>query len=126
MDVELDPGSPVPMYQQIRDQVVEGMARGSLRPDDPLVSVRTLSVAFGINPATVVRAYDLLRDEGYIHTSRRSGSVVVRGPSATQRPERLAPWRARLTTVLAEARADGMSNEQILHECVTVTTGFVL
>ena len=68
MDIALDPNSPVPLFRQIRDQVVEGIATGELAPGDPLVSVRALAGAFAINPATVAKAYSLLRQDGFVTT----------------------------------------------------------
>ncbi len=124
MDIEIDPLSDVPIYQQIRDRIVEGIARGEVHAGESLASVRALSAAFGINPATVVKAYDLLRRDGMVVTNRRSGSVIARDSRSAVRPEVLPEWRARLTTVLAEARANGLTAAQIDHECREVLDEF--
>lgn len=67
----------VPIYQQIRDRIVEAIGRGGLRRGDALASVRQLAGAFAINPATVAKAYDLLRAEGLVATNAKSGSFVA-------------------------------------------------
>jgi len=125
MDIELDPMSPVPIYQQIRDRIVEGIAYGELTTGTTLASVRALSSAFGVNPATVVKAYDLLRRDGFVHTNRRSGSVIARDVTSPPREDVIEDWRARLLPVLAEARANGMSPSRIVAECDSVAQGFV-
>ena len=81
MQIELDPISDVPIYQQLRDRIVEAIASGRLAPGQQLSPVRRLAVSFGINVATVGKAYDALRHEGLIRTTAKSGSVVARGPA---------------------------------------------
>ncbi|TWP36919.1 GntR family transcriptional regulator [Leekyejoonella antrihumi] len=124
MDIELDPLSPVPIYQQIRDRIVEGIARGQLRDGSLLASVRELSAAFAINPATVVKAYDLLRRDGFVRTSRRSGSVIARDGGSEVREETFTDWQGRMLTLLAEARANGFDADRILSECRGLLDGF--
>ncbi len=116
-DIVIDPISAVPIYQQIRDRVVELIASGRLREGDALASVRRMSAAFGINPATVVKAYDTLRADGFVRTNRRSGTVVARDPSYDSSVVDLTQWRARLHTLLAEAHAQGLPIAVVLQEC---------
>ncbi len=114
MQIEIDPRSEVPLYQQLRDRVVEAIADGSLPEGTALASVRELAAAFGINLATVAKGYDLLRQEGLVRTNRRSGSVVARdaasGPAA---PGFADAWTPRLRTLLAEAVAQGMTDAEV-------------
>lgn len=114
MQVEIDPASEVPLYQQLRDRIVEGIADGTLATDAPLASVRQVAIAFGINVATVSKGYDLLRAEGLIRTNRKSGSVVARGPeSGPPAPTFAGEWMGRLRTLLAEAVDQGMPDAGI-------------
>jgi GntR family transcriptional regulator len=114
MQIDIDPDSEVPLSQQLRDRIVEGIASGALNAGDPLASVRQLAVDFGINVATVSRGYELLRGEGLVRTNRRSGSVVARGPeSGPPAPGFPAEWSGRLRTLLAEATAQGMSADEV-------------
>ncbi|WP_251230926.1 GntR family transcriptional regulator [Adlercreutzia aquisgranensis] len=68
--------SEKPLYQQLRDQIVEGIAVGELLPGEKLPSVRSLATDLGINLHTVNKAYAVLRDEGYVAMRGRSGAVV--------------------------------------------------
>jgi GntR family transcriptional regulator len=114
MPIEIDPGSEVPIYQQLRDRVVEAIASGELSEGTALASVRQLAGAFGINIATVGKGYDLLRQEGLVRTNRRSGSVVARdatsGPPAADFADH---WTPRLRTLVAEAIAQGMDDAAV-------------
>ena len=64
MLLQLDFNSERPIYQQIRDQIVVGMARGQLRPGEKLPTVRALADEAGVNMMTVSKAYQLLKQEG--------------------------------------------------------------
>lgn len=117
MNIELDPHSPIPIYQQLHDRIVEAMAAGDLVRDQSLASVRQVAVSFGINVATVAKAYDALRQQGFIHTNRKSGSVVARAPDTGTEPVFKADWQTRLTTLLAEAVAHGVPDAEVLDSC---------
>lgn len=77
MFMEVDAAAKEPLYQQIRNQVVAGIATGELTPGTQLPSVRALAADLGINLHTVNKAYAVLRDEGFIHMRGRAGAVVA-------------------------------------------------
>lgn len=74
MLLQLDFNSDTPIYQQIRDQIVLGIADGSLESGQRLPTIRALADEAGINMMTVSKAYQLLKQEGYIQTDRAAGS----------------------------------------------------
>lgn len=114
MDIIVDPYSPTPLYQQVHDQIVRGIAMGSLVRGDALVSVRRLGAAFGVNPATIAKGYDLLRGEGLVETNAKSGTFIARDRTSGLPPPGFEePWRERLAVLLAEARAQGLPPEGI-------------
>lgn len=127
MRIEVDPVSSVPIYQQIRDRIVEAIASGRLAPGDQLASVRQLALAFGINVATVAKAYDALRQEGLIRTNHKSGSVIARGPHSGE-PDTafLHDWMPRLTTLLAEAVAQGITPADAVERSRAILDDFIV
>lgn len=112
MLLRLDFSCDVPIYQQIRDQVVVAIASGQLAPGDKLPTIRALAEETGINMMTVSKAYQLLKSEGYITTSRRDGATV-RMPAAGAAPETVEGLRLRL----CELRLAGMEKADILELC---------
>ncbi|MGH1526110.1 GntR family transcriptional regulator [Leifsonia sp. L25] len=125
MRIELDPTAETPLYQQLHDRVIDAVARGELREGDALVSVRQLAVRFGINAATVVKAYDALRNEGIVRTSRRSGSVVARDAGSGPPDERfLADWNARLSALIAEGVAHGVDQADLEARTAAIASSF--
>ena len=77
MLISVDSHAAEPLYLQIRNQVVAGIATGQLEPGSPLPSVRALASDLGINLHTVNKAYAVLRDEGYVLMRGRAGAVVA-------------------------------------------------
>jgi DNA-binding transcriptional regulator YhcF (GntR family) len=115
MLLSIEPDDAVPIYQQIRDRVVEAIARGEQPAGSTLPSIRQLAVDLGINFHTVNKAYDMLRQEGLVRLNRKSGAVIARDATAGPTGRAFATqWRRRLHTLLAEAAAQGMSNDQIM------------
>ena len=114
MLLRLDFASDVPIYQQIRNQIVLGIADGRLAPGERLPTIRALAEETGINMMTVSKAYQLLKQEGYIHTDRRSGATVCRREGASA-PD--AATLAALRLHLSELRLAGLSREEVLALC---------
>lgn len=115
MLLRIEPDGPVPIYQQIRDRIVEAIAAGAQRTGSALPSTRQLAVDLGINFHTVSKSYDILRQEGLLTVSRKSGAVIRRDASSgPPDPSWEEDWTARLRTLLAEAAAQGLPPGAIL------------
>ena len=116
MILNFDFNSSIPLYMQLRNQVVIGIAEGHLLPGEKLPTIRALAEESGINMMTVSKAYQLLKQEGYILTDRRSGAVVAPRADAASSPEpdeTLDGLRLRLS----ELRLTGMSREEAMKLC---------
>lgn len=75
--ITVDPRSPVPAFEQIRQQVVGLVAAGALSPGDRLPTVRQLASDLRLTPGTVSRAYQELEREGWVVTGRGAGTRVA-------------------------------------------------
>lgn len=64
------------IYEQIRSQIEKFIDSGILKPNDKLPSVRNLAQDLGINPNTVMKAYQELEKNGYIYTVNKKGVFV--------------------------------------------------
>lgn len=74
------------LHQQIVDQLIERVIRGSLRPGDTLDTISLTTFDEHISQATVSRAYGILKKRGVIVTV--VGAVLplpIHSESATQR-----------------------------------------
>jgi DNA-binding transcriptional regulator YhcF (GntR family) len=125
MLLTIEPDGPVPIYQQIRDRIVEAIARGRQPAGSALPSTRQLAVDLGVNFHTVNKGYDLLRREGLLRISRKSGALVQRDArTGLPGPGWAQGWRMRLRTMLAEAVAQGLPAEDIVRHCGATLTEF--
>ena len=114
MILQFDFSSDVPIYLQIRNQIVIGISSGQLKSGEKLPTVRALAEESGINVMTVSKAYNLLKQEGYIITDRRKGAVIApQAGSPTVKDETIHKLRLCLT----ELRLAGMTKND-LHDLV--------
>lgn len=116
MLLQLDFSSDIPIYLQLRNQIVVGIADGSLKPGEKLPTIRALGDEFGINMMTVNKAYQLLKQEGYIVTDRRAGAMVQGTPTAGL-PEEA---EERLRLLISEAKIHGVGREEFFARCHTL------
>ncbi|WP_409271903.1 GntR family transcriptional regulator [Neobacillus sp. SCS-31] len=80
MDIILSNNSDLPIYQQIKNQMIQQIMKGDLKDGEQLPSIRNLAKELKISVITTKRAYDDLEKEGYIDTVIGKGTFVsVRG-----------------------------------------------
>lgn len=115
MVMKLDFASSTPIYQQIRDQIVQAVADGIFMDGDRLPTIRALASEAGINTMTVNKAYQLLKQEGYIITDRRNGAVVKCVSGKKKAVEKKVG--KELGLLAAEAKIAGISREEFLKMC---------
>ena len=77
MDITVSPNNPVPLYQQIVQQVRARVLTGALRAGDPLPSMRQLASQLIASVITTKRAYSELEAEGLIVTRAGLGTFVA-------------------------------------------------
>jgi len=86
--IQVDPKDAVPIWKQIEERVRRLVASRALVPGSPIPSVRDLARELRINPATVVRAYQKLTDDGVLTVRRGEGTFVADAPPAMGKAER--------------------------------------
>jgi len=115
--INLDLESDEPIYTQLKHQIIAGIAKGLIKPGDGLPSVRTLAADIGINLHTVNKAYQQLKQEGFILIHRQKGVVV--NPDGVQQADE--DYRRKLIKTLhpliAESVCRGMNEEEFLQMC---------
>ena len=62
MLISLDMSSDIPIYVQLRNQIVTGIGKGELKAGESLPSVRQMARDAGINNMTVNKTYQILKD----------------------------------------------------------------
>jgi len=74
--IYVDDESAVPVYVQVREQLLAAIGRGELRRGEQLPSVRDVAATLAINPNTVNRAYAELERDGVVETRRGRGTFM--------------------------------------------------
>ena len=112
MIIKIDELSDIPIYLQIRNQIVMGISSGALAAGEQLPTVRALALEMGINTMTVSKAYQLLKTEGYIMTDRKNGARVrMEIQKHASIPE---ANKTELRRIVSEARISGVPKSEIL------------
>jgi GntR family transcriptional regulator len=115
----IDPASRLPICRQLSHQIREAVARGRLRPEERLPSVRELSRTLVVNPNTVARVYTDLEREGVLNTRPGLGVFVAQPGSELSRKIRQQRLREALDRFLTEAVHLGFSADEV----VTLVSG---
>ncbi|MBS1825776.1 MAG: GntR family transcriptional regulator [Acidobacteria bacterium] len=110
----LDLRSGVPVYRQIIDQVMGGIAASSLSPGDQLPTVRQLAVDLAINPNTVIRAYRELELLGVLDTQQGTGTFIARQKTPRPSAERARRLSQLVQEFAARCGAEGFSLDDVL------------
>src|SRR5580692_3671353 len=110
----LDQRSGVPAYRQIIDQVLGGVAAGTLRAGDQLPTVRQLAVDLAINPNTVVRAYRELEIREVLATQQGRGTFLTDKKPPVDGVERGRRLGQICGELLARAGAEGIELADII------------
>jgi GntR family transcriptional regulator len=109
----LDPGSGVPTYLQLVQQVEHALRLGYLNPGDRLPKVREVVADLAINPNTVLKAYRELEHKG-LASGRPGQGTFVDGSLGQATLPQLAGLRRSLRTWLEEADAAGLDEAGIV------------
>ena len=113
MILNLDFSSDVPIYAQIKEQIIKSIASGDLKLNESLPSVRNMAEEIGVNLHTVNKSYNLLKDEGYINIDRRKGAIVNTLP-LDKKDENVEKIKSMLELLTAQSYLLGMSKEEFI------------
>jgi DNA-binding transcriptional regulator YhcF (GntR family) len=80
-----DPRDPRPAYEQIADDLRAAIKDGRLQPGDRLPTEREHAGRYGVAVGTYRQALGVLRQEGWLTTHKRHGTVVVRPEQSPSR-----------------------------------------
>ncbi|HUY41531.1 MAG TPA: GntR family transcriptional regulator [Candidatus Dormibacteraeota bacterium] len=108
-------GGGVPVYVQIRQQILAAITRGALEPGEQLPTVREIAVALRVNPNTVNRSFIELEREGILETFRGRGTFVSGRPRKA-RPRARHVLREIASRALREAAESGFAGRALLDQ----------
>jgi GntR family transcriptional regulator len=113
---KLDHFSGVPLYRQIIDQILYGIASGALAYGEQLPTVRALAVELAINPNTVRKAYNELEIRGILSTHQGTGTFIATEHYELPEEERVELVKKMVSGLISGAMPCGISAEELLVE----------
>ena len=114
MEFQIDPTSRQPIYRQLAQQMREAVARGRIKPEERLPSVRDLSRLLVINPNTVARVYTELEREGILNTRPGLGVFVAHPKDELTKKARKQRFDELLDHFLTESVHLGFRADEVL------------
>ncbi|MET0820288.1 MAG: GntR family transcriptional regulator [Aeromicrobium sp.] len=106
MTLQIDPLSAEPPFEQVRRQVAEGAASGSMPAGHKLPTVRALAATLDLATNTVAKAYRALEADGVIETHGRAGTFIASRTAPDGATERAA------REFVLQARRQGLSKDE--------------
>ena len=104
-----------PIFQQIAQQLEEGILSGAYPEESQVPSITEYSVQYRINPATALKGINLLVDAGLLYKKRGVGMFVSPGAREQlrrQRRERF--YQDYIQRMVREARNLGLTDQELL------------
>jgi GntR family transcriptional regulator len=110
---DVQPESPIPIYEQIVAQITFAVASGALEAGALIPSVRELAQRLLVNPNTVAKAFQELERAGVAAARRGKGMEVTPNGPALCRMRRQEIVRGRIREALREAASSALPAEEI-------------
>ena len=114
MLITIDAADARPIYVQIMDEIRRAVVLGTVKPDDPLPSVRQMAADLRVNPHTVAQAYRELERDGLVYVRRGQGTFLApsNGEQSGRERRQLAGMVAE--KALREAYRNGLTAGELM------------
>ena len=113
--------SGVPIYVQIRDQVLRAIGAGILKPGDQMPTMRQVAVALRIDLNTVRHAYDALARTGALVIRPARGTFVAQQPTMMVRSAETRRLDDFAHRTIASAKAGGIDPVELARHILTIS-----
>ena len=113
MNIKLSNMSSVPIYQQVATQIKSNILNGSLKYNDQLPSIRSLSKELEVGIITVKKSYEVLLQEELIYSKGAVGYFVNDIDLATVLTIKKEEYFDELKSIIDEAVNDGLNINDI-------------
>jgi len=109
----IDSRSAIPVYEQLKRQIVLSIVSGRLDEGEKLPSIRELAAALRINPNTVAKTYRQLETDGYVSSRKGLGVFVSAGVRELQ-SNRIEIFKELTDEYISKAAGLGLNADEIM------------
>ena len=119
MKMIISNSNPLPIYEQIMQQIKRQIMSDELVEGDPLPSIRKLAQELQISVITTKRAYEELEREGFLDTVGGKGTFVAAQNKELMREKKMKVVEEKLAEAVAQAKMLGVTSAE-LKEMLTI------
>jgi GntR family transcriptional regulator len=113
--------SGVPIYVQVRDQMLRAIGSGVVTPGEQLPTMRQLAVDLKVDLNTVRHAYDELEQTGAIVILRARGTYVADKPPSVDAGQQAQRVQALAQQMIALATSAGVDPVELAQSILQLT-----
>jgi GntR family transcriptional regulator len=113
MKILISNSSDQPLYQQIKDQIIDAILKGELAEGDPLPSIRSFANAIKVSVLTVRRVYDELEQEGFTTSQVGIGTFVSTGNVELLRDSKRYLVEKKMQELISMAKSLTITKEEL-------------
>ena len=114
MQIIISNSSPTPIYEQIKDEIIDQIRNGDLKENESLPSIRVLAKDIKISIMTIKKAYDELEKDGYITQVQGKGTYIKKQNQELIRENAKLEIEDYFGKVLGIARNYNIDTEEII------------
>ncbi len=109
----IDSRSAIPVYEQLKRQIVLRIVSDRLDEGEKLPSIRELAAALKINPNTVVKTYRQLETDGFV-ASRKGLGVFISTEARELQGDRNEIFKELTDDYISKAGGLGLKADEIM------------
>ncbi|WP_017549456.1 GntR family transcriptional regulator [Salinicoccus carnicancri] len=114
MNIQISNNTDIPIYEQLKNEIIRAIMTGEVQPGEALMSMRALAKELKISIITTKRAYQDLEQEGYVYSIVGKGTFVSEQNANIQRERVLLEIEKNIEELLNTAYQINLSAEELI------------
>ena len=114
MKILISNTSPLPLYQQIVDQIREAILTGELAEGYAMPSIRVFANDLKVSVLTIRRVYEEMEREGFLISRVGTGTFVSTGNIELLRDSKRRMVEQQLHTAIKTAKSLGITRDELM------------
>lgn len=113
MKILISNSSEKPLYQQIKEQIIDAILKGELKEGDSLPSIRNFANDIKVSVLTIRRVYDELEQEGFTTSQVGIGTFVLTGNIELLRDSKRYMVEKKMQELIEVSRSLNITKEEL-------------
>ena len=113
MKILISNTSDAPLYQQIKEQIIDAILKGELVEGDPLPSIRAFANDLKVSVLTIRRVYDDLEKEGFVNSQVGIGTFVSTSNVELLRDSKRRKKKKKMLEMIQTAKSLGITQQEL-------------